>query len=524
MKRRRRSVSQDSELDQRAVRDAGSLDGASTSAASAAAASNTPGARGLTRHVTPVRARLIRSAGAVFWLMFLINVVNYLDRFVAAAVGPTLKFEFNLRDDQIGMLSTAFLLVYTVAGLPLGVLADRASRARIVAIGVGIWSLFSGYTAFARGFGELFLSRVGVGIGESSYLPAGTALLSAYNPPEKRARVMSRWGSGQLVGIALAFAVSSLLFKFYDQFTAWRVAFLITAIPGFFLALAMWFVADSPRDIASPSDASAKNASGHLTLSYEGGWDSPQRVLRGVRAIGLDLWRHIRAVWSIPTLRVAVVLQALYFVVVTPAVIFLPIYIASKHGPFDLPTWQVTAVSGAMLVLGGLSGALVGGNIADWLGRRYEGSRVLIAALGTGVGLPCYVVTLLTHSLVIFIVLGTAAIFAFTIWVGPLTAAVQDATPPALRGTAIAVMLLLAHLGGDIWSPSVVGFLSTALHDRTGLALLIVGIPALALATIVAFRGAKIHAADVAAQSRARRARKKGAGEVSAQPATGTAL
>src|SRR5581483_4370385 len=122
----------------------------------------------------------------VFWLMFLINVVNYLDRFVAAAVGPTLKQEFGLADSQVGLLTTAFLLVYTVAGLPLGLLADRSSRARIVAIGVGIWSVFSGYTAFARGFGELFASRVGVGIGESSYLPAGTALLSTYYPLKKR--------------------------------------------------------------------------------------------------------------------------------------------------------------------------------------------------------------------------------------------------------------------------------------------------------------------------------------------------
>src|SRR5579884_1111523 len=136
---------------------------------------------------------LIHNATLVFWLMFLINVVNYLDRFVADPLGPTLKQEFNLADSQVGLLTTAFLLVYTIAGLPLGLLADRASRARIVAIGVGIWSIFSAYTAFARGFGELFASRIGVGIGEASYLPAGTALLSTYNPIEKRAREMSRW-------------------------------------------------------------------------------------------------------------------------------------------------------------------------------------------------------------------------------------------------------------------------------------------------------------------------------------------
>jgi len=450
--------------------------------------------------------RLIRRAGVVFWLMFLINVVNYLDRFVAAAVGPTLKAEFQLRDDQIGILSTAFLLVYTVAGLPLGLLADRLSRARIVAVGVGIWSLFSGYTAFARGFGELFLSRVGVGIGESSYLPAGSALLSSYYPVKKRARIMSRWGSGQLVGVALAFIVTALLFQRYPTDLAWRVAFFVTAVPGLFLALAMWFVADSPSEKAdahgaAEGDLAASN--GHLTVSYEGGWRSARQVARGFASVARDLYAHVAAAWRIPTIRVAVVLQALYFIVVTPAVVFLPIYIASKNGPFDLKPAQVSLVSGVMLVFGGLSGALVGGNIADWLGRRYEGSRVLVAALGTAVGLPCYVITLLTHNLPTFLVFGTIAIFAFSIWAGPLIAAIQDATPPALRGTAVAVTLLLAHLGGDIWAPTVVGALSTALHERTGLALLIVGVPALALATVVAYRGARIHAADMAAQHRA---------------------
>jgi MFS family permease len=155
-----------------------------------------------------------------------------------------------------------------------------------------------------------------------------------------------------------------------------------------------------------------------------------------------------------------------------------------------------------MLVVGGLCGALLGGNIADILGRYVRGSRILIAALGCGVGLPCYLVTLLTHSLPLFIVFGTLAIFAFSTWIGPLTAAIQDATPPALRGTAVAVTLLLAHLGGDVWAPTLVGVISTnMLHERVGLALLIVGIPALLLAIVVAYFGAPLHAADVASRN-----------------------
>lgn len=458
-------------------------------------------------HGSAVQARprgLIASATVVFWLMFLINVVNYLDRFVAAAVGPTLKLEFGLADSQVGLLSTAFLLVYTVAGLPLGLLADRASRARIVAIGVGIWSLFSGYTAFARGFGELFASRVGVGIGESSYLPAGTALLSTYNPLEKRARVMSRWGSGQIVGVALAFIFTAVLFRVYQPTFAWRVAFLVTAIPGFLLAVCMWFVADAPAGASHTGEEGGAASSGHLALSYDGGWGSRREIAQGVRSVAASLWHSLAEALRIRTIRVAVVLQALYFVVVTPAIVFLPIYLASPKGPFHLAPAQVSGVSGGMLVVGGLAGAVLGGNIADFLGRYMRGSRILLAGLACAVGLPCYVLTLLTHSLPLFIVFGTVAIFTFMTWPGPLTAAIQDATPPALRGTAVAVTLLLAHLGGDIWAPTLVGVISTnLLHERAGVALLIVGVPALLLAMVVAYFGAPLHAADVASRQQA---------------------
>ncbi len=129
---------------------------------------------------TLTKKRLINTALPVFWLLFAINTVNYLDRFLAVAVAPTLKQEFHLTDGNIGALSSAFILIYAVASLPLGLLADRASRARVVAAGVSLWSIASGVTGLANGLPLLFATRAGVGIGEASYYPAGTALLSAY--------------------------------------------------------------------------------------------------------------------------------------------------------------------------------------------------------------------------------------------------------------------------------------------------------------------------------------------------------
>ena len=223
---------------------------------------------------------LIRAASAVFWLMFAINVVNYLDRLVAAAVGPVLKDEFHFNDFQYGALGTGFLLVYIVAGIPLGVLADRASRAKVIALGVLVWSFFSAATAFARNTAGLFVTRIGVGVGEASYYPAGTALLSEYYPAKDRARVLSRWASGQIVGAVLAYGLSALFLKLLNPDIAWRVLFLVTALPGFALGVIMWFVADRPdvspeehQSHQTDTGAESGHAHQHATVKFEGGFN-----------------------------------------------------------------------------------------------------------------------------------------------------------------------------------------------------------------------------------------------------------
>jgi MFS family permease len=432
---------------------------------------------------------LIRAASAVFWLMFAINVVNYLDRLVAAAVGPRLKAEFHFSDFQYGALGTGFLLVYIVAGIPLGVLADRASRAKVIALGVLVWSLFSAATAFVRSAVELFITRIGVGVGEASYYPAGTALLSEYYPAKDRARVLSRWASGQIVGAVLAYGLSALFLKLLNPDIAWRALFLITALPGFALGVIMWFVADRPdvspeehQSHQADTGAEAGHAHQHATVKFEGGF--------------YGFLQQINTALSIKTVRIVIVIQAVYFVVTTPALFFLPLYLTNPKGPFHLDDSTQALVIGVVGVFGGLAGVLLGGNVSDWLGKRFEGARVLIGAFGSAIALPALVIALLTQSLPVFILCATIAIAALYLQVGPLTAAVQDATPPLLRSSAIAVTLLLSHLLGDIWATTGVGWISDQLGGRPGAALLLVGIPALLLGIIVSWIGSRLYAAE----------------------------
>jgi MFS transporter, Spinster family, sphingosine-1-phosphate transporter len=418
--------------------------------------------------------------------MFLINVVNYLDRFVAAAVSPTLKQEFHLTDSELGVLTSAFLIVYAVAGLPLGSLSDRVSRSRVVAIGVGVWSIFSGATAFVGNFAGLALTRIFVGVGEASYLPAGTALLSSHFPRDMRARVMSWWGSGQIVGVALAYGVTGLLFAtIRDHTIAWRWAFLITALPGMALTMLMFFVADRPATGAHEGEPDDGAEGGHATLSLRNGWSGL-----------IDL---LRPVLRIKTVLVAVALQGLYFVITTPAITYLIVYIEDPHGPFKLSAQQGSLIAGLMLVVGGLFGFLAGGLVSDWLGRRFQGSRVLIAAFALGAALPLYLITMLTRALPLFVLCGMVAIFCFNLITGPLTAAVQDATNPGLRGTAVAVVLLFSHLLGDSWAPGTVGVISDHIGGKVNIALLTIGIPAAIIGIAVAWYGARLYAREVEA-------------------------
>src|SRR3989441_8445844 len=162
-----------------------------------------------------------------------INFLNYLDRWVASAAAPLIQKEFNITDAQVGLLATAFLLVYAIAALPFGFWGDRGIRRTVIGVGVTIWSLATLFSGVAANYIQLFLSRAAVGIGEASYYPAGTSLVSDYFPQEQRGRVMSIWGAGSVFGIAIAYAGGGYV---ADHF-GWRTAFFIAALPGLILAI-----------------------------------------------------------------------------------------------------------------------------------------------------------------------------------------------------------------------------------------------------------------------------------------------
>jgi sugar phosphate permease len=434
---------------------------------------------------------VIRRSVWVFWLLFAINTLNYLDRLVAVAVGPTIKTEFRLSDDAIGLLSSAFLLVYTLAALPVAALADRLrARAHTISLGVAVWSVFSGLTAFARGYGGLFATRALVGIGEASYSPSSVALLVNYYPRERRAGIIGRWQTGQVLGALLAFFVAGALFALLPAHIAWRAAFLLTAAPGLALAALAWRMADHPTEqSASASSGDETDAETDSEPVAE-----PRANHESFRDEARALARQMRLTLRIPMIWTVVALQALMFIVITPSITFLPLYVRAKHGPFHMGATHASIALGLTLVLGGFLGAILGGQLSDWLNRRLPGGRVLAVTIGFALAIPCYCAMLLTSSLPLFLVAVTLTTFTINLPSAALTSIPPDVTLPALRATALAVTMLLSHLLGDIWASWAVGKLSTALNEHLAPALLLVGAPALALGCIISVFGARQYA------------------------------
>ena len=393
----------------------------------------------------------------VLAVMVGINFLNYLDRYILPAVATKVQAEFHLTDSQVGLLGSAFLLVYAVATIPFGVWADRGVRKTVIGIGVTIWSLATLFTGLARSYAQLFVARAVLGIGEASYYPAGTALLGDYFEKARRGRAMSVWAAGTAVGIAVGFAGGGII---AGQF-GWRVPFYLTAIPGLIFALLAFGIREPLRG-AAEERGPVTHAAADITLKT-----------------ALDLLR-------IRTLRATIAAETALFFVLGGAAFWLPTYLSRRFG---LGTGAAGTLAGAVLVLGLLAGSLLGGVIADRLTRhRHAASNLPVGIAGFMAGALFVALALLMPSLVLFIpmfLLGAAALYLYN---GPYTAVKQNVVLPTVRATAVTIALLIEHLLGDSYAPLAIGRLSDALHSLQ-LALLILLPPLLLLAALLASLG-----------------------------------
>lgn len=374
----------------------------------------------------------------ILFFLFLANMLNFFDRTIPSIIIEPLRFEFSLSDLQLGLVTAAFTLVYAVAGLPFGRMADKGSRKNIIGWGLLIWSGFTALNAAAWNYISFFLVRVGVGVGEASYAPAANSLLADLFPPERRARAMGIFMLGLPIGLLLAFFTVGAI---AEHFNSWRAPFLVAAIPGVLLALFFF------------------------------GMKEPQRQqLTAATATDIaPVQQPIRLLLKIKTLRWLILSGiSMNFAAYAGNAFFVPLF----QRYFGLSLTQAAMVTGCIVGITGLIGLVLGGMLSDRAHQRFQGGRLLFGAISLlisaiFIGVALYLGHASVTAVAILLSIGWLASYNYYTTVYP---AIQDVVQPNLRATAVAVYFACMYILGGAFGPVVVGALSDHFSNAAMLA------------------------------------------------------
>lgn len=367
------------------------------------------------------------NAWRVLFLLFLANLFNFFDRTIPAIIIEPIRKEWSLSDFQLGLVGTAFTIVYAMAGVPLGRMADTGARRKIMGWGLTLWSGLTAVNGMAWNFWSFLLIRMGVGIGEASYAPAANSLIGDLFPAHKRARAMGIFMLGLPLGLLLAFFTIGAM---VEAFGSWRAPFFIAAVPGLVLALFIFFIKEPRRGAAETVQVAAEPV---------------HKPLRKVLAIRTFWW---------------LVLAGLAFNFATYACNSFMVPMLQRY--FLLPLEQAAVATGVIVGVTGLFGLTLGGWLADRIHQRWASGRLLFAALSMLVAALCTGYALLAGRIEIGVFIGVFSLgwlFSYNFYTCVYTA-IQDVIEPRLRATAMALFFAGLYLLGGGLGPIAVGLLS----------------------------------------------------------------
>jgi len=366
---------------------------------------------------------------AALALLLVINLFNYIDRYILAAALPFIGAEM-LRgdaaaDEKKGLLATAFLCSYMVLSPVFGFLADRFSRWVLVGIGVILWSLASGASGISTVYTMLLITRMFVGVGEAAYGPSAPTIIADLYPVEYRGRILSWFYMATPVGSAIGYALGGVL----AGMGHWRWAFYGVVPPGILLGLLCLLM---PEPVRGAADAGVQPHSRLKLSNYLPLFKTRSYVLNclGMTALtfaigGISHW--------------------------------MPTYIGHfRHAADDK---FVGIAFGAITAITGITATLLGGMAGDALRGRVRGSYFIVSAAGLICAFPLLLATLWAPFPLawVFIFLTEFCLFFNT---GPSNAALANVTHPSVRASAFALNIFFIHALGDAISPPIIGALS----------------------------------------------------------------
>ncbi|QKR98401.1 MFS transporter [Sphingomonas sp. CL5.1] len=411
-------------------------------------------------------------------VLALINAISYLDRQVMSILLSPIQADRGFSDTELGVLiGPAFMLLFVLAGMPMGRIADRHHRGLLLAAGIFIWSACTLATAFAPTFWTMAAARAGVGLGEACVVPAAYSLISDYFAPDRRARAIAWVTIGIPVGAGLALFGGGLLLKAFAPLAGrpflgigptepWAMVLLVFALAGFVVAALALTIID-PRKAPSITTTALDPAGSFPAF---------------LRAHPLGL--------------ILVLLPYILLTFVQVAMIaWVPTLLTRRHGlsPADAAT-----LYGALTFVVPVVATLCGGWIADRLLRFSPAGPFLLVTWLAPLFLPGVLLFALPHSITLvvtglFITLAVGGVCSTTVY-----AAVQTVAPAGFRGRILALYGLLAQLAGVGAGPLVVALVTDhVFHDRAMLHLAIVAVvtPAWLVTVWCGFAGRRHYAA-----------------------------
>ena len=417
-------------------------------------------------------------------VLFLINILNFYDRNVAGALAEPMKKEFDLSDQQIGLLGSAFIWIYAIVGVPLGLMADRMKRKSLLVGGVIVWSVLTAMNAFAQNFTHLLIARLGVGIGEAVVAPSATSWIGDLVPTAKRARALALFMLGVPVGGAMSYFFSGPI----AQSFGWRTALVIAALPAILLVPPLFFLHEPER----------------------GAMDAQPRLTGGIDGVARQsMWSVLR----IPTLLWIIASGALLNFNMYAYGTFTVSFLIRIHGQL-LSTAGV--LTGVIMLSGGVVGGLIAGRVGDQIVRKRKDGRLLAAALFALAGAPVayFGIVQPKGSLVAAVILLSLAYGSCNTYYGLVYSSIQEIVAPALRATTMSIYFMFMYMCGASMGPLLTGAISdwraktaaagagsavvTAAHKAIGLQEAMLIIPVLGfLLAVVLYAGSRTIERDI---------------------------
>lgn len=364
-----------------------------------------------------------------FLLLIGLNLLNYIDRYILPGAQPLIQREFHSTDQQMGALTTAMFFVYMLAAPATGWLGDRMSRKPLIVAGAILWSLATLATIWVHSYWMFYLRQAFVGIGEATFVVYAPAVLSDFYPERDRNRILSIFYVAIPVGAALGYVAGGAIGSAWG----WRAPFFICAIPG--LVIAALYVVFGREPVRGSSD--------HLR-------ETPDRAT-------------VFGLFNNPAFLTGTMGLAMLTFAMGGISAWMPTFLHRNAG---LSVANASLMVGAITVIDGIAGTLIGGWIAQrWL-RSNHRALYLLSFWSVVLTLPCGAMVFFGPKAFAIPALFAAEFFLF-LNQGPLNAAIVNSVSAPVRATAISINLLCIHLFGDTFSPQIIG----AISDRTDLAI-----------------------------------------------------